>query len=90
MVNVMIKNTETGTQTDYDGNFSIEAEEGNILVFSYIGYKTKEVTLKDQKTINVVLGADNAVLEEMVMSVAVQSEIRGYSNILIPITSRIL
>lgn len=87
-VNIFLKGNKTGVQTNFDGSYSIEAKENDILIFSYIGYKTKEVTVKDQNTINVVLAADNAALEEIVvMSVADQTEIRGYSNISTPITS---
>ncbi len=39
-VNVLIKGTTTGTQTDFDGNYSIEANASDVLVFSYIGQKT--------------------------------------------------
>ena len=40
-VNIIIKGTATGTQTDFDGKYSIQAEAGDVLVFSYIGYKTR-------------------------------------------------
>ncbi len=42
-VSVVIKNTTTGTQTDFDGNYSIKCNVGDILVISYIGQKTKEI-----------------------------------------------
>ncbi|WP_373056536.1 von Willebrand factor type A domain-containing protein [Zunongwangia sp. H14] len=80
-VNVMIKNTKTGTQTDFDGNYIIEAEEGDILVFSFVGMKTEEVRVKDQKTINVSLKADNAGLAEVVVTgYSPGIRIRGVSN----------
>ena len=41
-VNVLIKGTATGTTTDFDGKFSIEAEPGDVLVISYIGFKTQD------------------------------------------------
>src|SRR5690606_36239056 len=55
-VNVQIKGTSQGTATDLDGTFAIEdVDENAILVFSYIGYQTQEVAIKNQSTINVVL-----------------------------------
>ena len=46
-VNVIIKGTLDGTQTDFDGNYSIETKAGDILVFSYIGSETKEITVSN-------------------------------------------
>ncbi|WP_316632794.1 SusC/RagA family TonB-linked outer membrane protein [uncultured Flavobacterium sp.] len=43
-VSVLVKGTKTGTQTDFDGKFSIKASSSQVLVFSYIGMKTQEVT----------------------------------------------
>ncbi|WP_317170429.1 carboxypeptidase-like regulatory domain-containing protein [Galbibacter sp. BG1] len=40
--NVMIKGTTKGTQTDFDGNYSVSTETGKVLVFSYVGQKTVE------------------------------------------------
>tara|TARA_R110002049_G_scaffold299812_1_gene490272 strand:- start:399 stop:3350 length:2952 start_codon:yes stop_codon:yes gene_type:complete len=45
-VSVVVKGTTTGTTTDFDGNFSINANTGDVLVFSYVGYDTKEVQVK--------------------------------------------
>lgn len=67
-VNVLIKGTTTGTQTNFDGFYSIEAKEGDILVFSYLGFKTKEVEVGKKDKISVVLEADNMVLEEVVVT----------------------
>lgn len=67
-VNVLVKNTTRGVQTDFDGNYSIEAEEGEILVFSYIGMKTVEYTVQDNDNIDVVLQPDAAQLEEVVVT----------------------
>ena len=52
-VNIVIKGTKVGTQTDFDGNYEILATKGDILIFSYLGYITEEVTLKNSKIINV-------------------------------------
>ena len=51
-VSILIKGTKTSTQTDFDGKYSIEAAEDQILIFSYIGMKTQEILAADM-TINV-------------------------------------
>ncbi|MDO1500931.1 carboxypeptidase-like regulatory domain-containing protein [Winogradskyella maritima] len=56
-VNVIIKGTTTGTQTDFDGNFSIRAKNGDILVISYLGFGTKEIIATGSK-INIALEED--------------------------------
>lgn len=67
-VNIVVKGTTTGTQTDFDGNYSLSIEDGNaILVFSYIGYKTQEVIVGNKTNIDVVLEQDVAGLEEVVV-----------------------
>lgn len=56
-----------GTISDLDGNFSIEVkDESAVLVFSYIGFATQEVKVGKQKTLQIVLKEDGAVLEEVV------------------------
>jgi len=67
-VNVVIKNTSNGTQTDFDGNYSIQAQTGDMLVFSYVGLKTVEHTVENNTTIDVVLEADSAQLNEIVIT----------------------
>lgn len=67
-VNVLIKGTSTGTQTDFDGNYSIEAELGDVLVFSFIGLETAEYTVGNNDNIDVVLQADSAQLQEVVVT----------------------
>ena len=63
---VKVKGAQGGAITDYDGNFTIQVNQGQTLVFSYVGYQTKEV--KATKTqLNVVLAEDNAVLGEVVV-----------------------
>lgn len=65
-VNVIIKGTSTGTSTDFDGNYNITANNGDILVFSYIGFVTKEVQVTG-KTLNVTLLEDTQQLDEVVV-----------------------
>lgn len=67
-VNVFIKGTTTGVQTDFDGNYRIEASEGDILVFSYVGLSTFETTVGLSNTIDVILEPDENQLEEVVIT----------------------
>ena len=67
-VNIVIKGTSTGTQTDFDGNYSINANNGSILVFSYLGFATKEVPVGVSNSINISLEEDAAQLEEVVVT----------------------
>tara|TARA_R110001592_G_scaffold39084_15_gene128850 strand:+ start:7261 stop:10338 length:3078 start_codon:yes stop_codon:yes gene_type:complete len=66
-VSVVIKNTTTGTSTDFDGNYTIRVKRGNVLIFSFLGYETKSITVTNQKTLNVVLSEDSNVLDEVVV-----------------------
>jgi TonB-linked SusC/RagA family outer membrane protein len=66
-VTVLVKGTTTGTATDIDGAFSIQAEEGATLVFSFIGFITKEINIGSLTTLNVVLVEDIAALSEVVV-----------------------
>ncbi|WP_083139715.1 SusC/RagA family TonB-linked outer membrane protein [Polaribacter reichenbachii] len=66
-VNILVKGSSVGSATDFDGNFKIKAKEGDVLMFSYIGYKTLEVTYKGGKTLNVTLKEDSAQLDEIVI-----------------------
>ena len=64
---VMIKGTTTGTITDIDGSFQVNAGSKSVLVISYIGYMTQEVTVGNQKHINVTLKDDTQTLDEVVV-----------------------
>jgi len=66
-VSILIKGTTTGSETDFDGNYSIRAKSGDVLVYSYLGYKTVEKTVGISNTINVTLEEDANVLEEIVI-----------------------
>ena len=65
--NVIIEGTSVGVSTDFDGNFQIQVEQGQVLQFSFIGYMTKNITLEGQDTINISLEPDNQ-LEEVVVT----------------------
>lgn len=67
-VSVTVKGREgVGTITDVDGNFSIVCGAKDILVFSYVGYASQEIAVKNQKRLNVVLKEDNKVLDEVIV-----------------------
>ena len=67
-VAVTIKGTSAGIITDADGKFNITAPDGNaVLVFSYIGYLNKEITVGNQSQINVTMTEDTKQLEEVVV-----------------------
>lgn len=66
-VSVLVKGTSRGTITDLDGKFKIDVSEEDILVFSYTGFKTQEVTVGTQTVIDVVMGVDAATLDEIVV-----------------------
>ena len=65
--NVVIENTSTGVSTDFDGNFTINANSGEVLVISYIGYTSEYITVGNQDSITVSLQLDNE-LEEVVVT----------------------
>ena len=66
-VSVLIRGTTTGTETDFDGKFSIKAKTDDVLVFSYLGYVIQEKKVSISNTISVVLVEDTNVLEEVVV-----------------------
>lgn len=66
-VNVIVDGTNRGTQTDFDGNYSIDAARGERLVFSYVGYTTARLAVANNPRIDVVLSEDAAQLEEVIV-----------------------
>ena len=71
---VFVKGTSTGTSTDFDGNYIIDAKASNTLVFSYVGYKTEEVVVGNQSEINIALVADNTLDEVVVIGYGTQKK----------------
>jgi len=74
--NVIVKGTTNGTQTDFDGNFTIEAAADAVLVFSYIGFLTQEVPVNGQSTLQVQMSENTNTLDEVVI-VGYQTQTRG-------------
>lgn len=64
---VIIKGEDTGTTSDMDGRFTLEAPEGATLVISYIGYHTQEVKVRKRSLLRVVLKEGNQLLDEVVV-----------------------
>lgn len=78
-VAVMIKGTKSGAQTDFDGNYTIQASNSQVLVFSYLGMKTQEIVVSSS-TINVKMQEDAKQLDDVVVvgyGVQKRSEVTG-------------
>jgi TonB-dependent SusC/RagA subfamily outer membrane receptor len=67
-VNVIVEGTTNGAQTDFDGNYSITANVGDVLVFSYVGMSTAKIAVADSNVINVQLEEDAQQLKEVVVT----------------------
>ena len=66
-VSITIEGTTTGVQTDFDGNYTIKAKEGDVLVYNYLGYKTEQRTVGSESVINVTMTQDSTELDEIVV-----------------------
>lgn len=66
-VSVAVKGSSNGTSTNGEGEFSLEAPVNSTLIFSFVGHATKEVSVNNRSVIDVVLGAGNAALNEVVV-----------------------
>jgi TonB-linked SusC/RagA family outer membrane protein len=66
-VSVLIEGSNTGTVTDYDGNFEIQANPGDVLDFSYVGYQAVRINLGDQRVLQVALEVNQNLLDEIVV-----------------------
>lgn len=81
-VNIIVKGTTNGTQSDFDGIYAIEANSGDVLIFSYIGQKTQEKAVGSAITINIQMEDDAQALEEVVVTaqgIKRESRSLGYS-----------
>jgi TonB-linked SusC/RagA family outer membrane protein len=66
-VTVVVKGTTMGTSTDVNGGFSLEVPEGSTLAFSFIGFVSQEVVVKEQNALDIKLVEDNKALDEVVV-----------------------
>lgn len=82
-VSVLVKGTNTGTTTTADGTFAVSAEPSATLVFSFIGYTTREVPLNNRSTVNVTLEESSTALSEVVVTalgIKKESKKLGYAT----------
>jgi TonB-linked SusC/RagA family outer membrane protein len=66
-VNVLLKGTTSGTTTDSEGKYSISAPENSVLIFSFIGYETQDVSVYNQTGLNITLVSSMQALDEIVV-----------------------
>ena len=78
---VLVQGTSNGVSTDFDGNYSISASQGDTLVFSFVGYASQSVVVGSSATVNVSLEPDNTLEEVVVTALGVQRNTKalGYS-----------
>ncbi len=65
---VIVKDTKRGVQADVDGTFTIQADKGEILVASYVGYLTKEIVVDVSNSVDIMLDVDTRALQEVVVT----------------------
>ncbi|GAB7086472.1 vWA domain-containing protein [Marinifilum fragile] len=66
-VSIVIKGTTNGTSTNFDGQYTIEVEKGDILIYSFVGLMTQEIEVKDQTVINVIMQAEQISVDEVIV-----------------------
>ncbi|RRB07710.1 SusC/RagA family TonB-linked outer membrane protein [Larkinella rosea] len=82
-VSILVKGTTSGTTTDASGKFSLSAGKSGTLVFSFIGYKSKEVAIENRSVIDVTLDEDASILDEVVVTafgVSQEKRALGYAT----------
>lgn len=85
---VLVKGTTNGTQTDFDGNYTLNnVEDSATLVFSYIGYKTQEIAVNGQSSIDITLAEDAQALDEVVIIGYGQTTIKDATGAVAAVTS---
>ena len=66
-VSIIVTGTTVGTITDVNGNYILEADPQSTISFSFIGYKTQQVTIQDQAVVNIVLEEETFGVDEVVV-----------------------
>ncbi len=85
---VLVKGTTNGTQTDFDGNYTLsDIGSSAVLVISYIGYSTQEIPVNGQSTINVTLQEDAQALDEVVIIGYGQTTVKDATGSVAAVTS---
>ncbi|WP_340064522.1 TonB-dependent receptor [Ascidiimonas aurantiaca] len=86
---VLVKGTTNGTQTDFDGNYTLDNVSSNaVLIFSYVGFKTQEVPVNGRSTINVTLAEDTQALDEIVVIGYGTQRVRDATGAVAVVTSK--
>lgn len=87
-VNITVKGTSRGVQSDFDGKYAIQAGTGDVLVFSFVGLRTSEVVVGEEDVISVVLATDAAELDAVVVTaLGVKATPRSVTNAIETVTS---
>jgi TonB-linked SusC/RagA family outer membrane protein len=78
---VLVQGTSNGVSTDFDGNYSISASQGDTLVFSFVGYSSQSIVVGSSSSVNVSLNPDNALDEVVVTALGIKRNVKalGYS-----------
>ena len=66
-VSIVVKGTTNGTITNIDGNFTLGVKKGDVIQFSFVGYKTQEILADGQKNLTIAMAVDRAELDEVVV-----------------------
>jgi len=66
-VSIVVEGTTIGTITNFDGNFTLNVNKGNAVIFSFVGYKSQRVVVGDQTKLSIALVVDNEELDEVVV-----------------------
>ena len=66
-VSISVKNGESGTSTDFEGNYSLDVTNGDILVFTFVGFETQEITMDGSATVNVSMTSGVELSEVVVV-----------------------
>ncbi|MDX1829984.1 MAG: TonB-dependent receptor [Lutibacter sp.] len=86
--NVIVKGTNNGTQTDFDGNYTLKASVGDVIVFSYVGMNNIEKTVDNQNVINVVLKSSNVLDEVVIIGFGQQTRKSALSSAVSTVTAK--
>lgn len=89
-VNVVIKGTKVGIQTDFDGKYSIPVKTGDVLVFSFIGMDDKSVTVGNTTKLNVILQSSTKSLDEVVIVAYGKQKSKAIVGSVVSISSEVL
>src|SRR4051812_33089054 len=87
-VNIVEKGTSNGTVTDTEGRYSITVTEKSVITFSFIGYKSQEITAGNQTTLDIKLETDVATLSEIVVVGYGQQEKKDVTGVVAAVESK--